>query len=309
MLPTLTDTPIAYLIILTTIIVGFYALSNPRFAESWRFHPFSAFRGHRQFTFITSIFIHVSNSHLIINTLFLLFGLPEIEYMFVKDVGPVRGRFLLLAGIFGSAWLTGLMLSIRYRHQELQWFAGMSSVIWSQIFIYLLYDPMVPLKEIFSFAADWPPVWIAMSLLCILIVLDITGDPAGAPHLFGALAGILFVVLVRPGAVTEVSTFIGERHQSEKCNDPFTGHHQGPRQSAAHPSEEGTFSPVPAQDQSFGFGIATIQTLWNRQVNLYAFRIHHFVFNIPSPWKDTANIEIVNVISSVVQYVKYDSRS
>ncbi|PPK99302.1 rhomboid family intramembrane serine protease [Parapedobacter indicus] len=216
-------TPLAYLIIAAIVAVSISALRNPRLFDTWRMHPYSIYRGRRIRSILTSVFVHINEMHLLINSMLLCLALPEVEYMLVDDFGVINGRLLLLFFILFAALFVGMLTAIQYRKQRKHWSAGASALVMALVLFFLIYFPVEPIAGMPAFASDVLPLWIALVLLAALGILALLKDPAGAIHLYGALAGILLAFLIRPASMTEIIRNADFSVASEESNNKPTG--------------------------------------------------------------------------------------
>jgi|SRR5690554_6664411 len=198
------QTPLAYLVILVIMAISCYAWYDRAFFERNRMHPYSIYRGKKIHTAWTSIGIHVNYKHFLINVFLLLCSLTEVEYMLVDDFGRWSGAAWFCFFIFFSAAMTAGLSALQYRDQPLHSSAGASTLIIAAVFVYLLYFPVLSIPGLQVFSLPILPYILAAILLLVLLSLAWLQDPAGGNHVYGALAGILFVLIVRPEAVTEL---------------------------------------------------------------------------------------------------------
>jgi len=217
MLAPLHAAPFAYFLIAAMVAVSVAGLRNRRLFEALRMHPYSLYRGKRPFTALTSVFVHVDERHLLINGGLLCLSLPEIEYMLIDDFGPWIGRLLMLMFLTLSSAFAALLAAIQHRRNALHWSAGASAVILAAFMFFLMYFPVDPILGMPSFFTDIRPLWIAFVILLVLVVQLCLRGPAGAIHLYGALAGMLLAFLIRPVSLTEISIFVLEESDNESA--------------------------------------------------------------------------------------------
>lgn len=241
-------TPLAYLIVAVIAAVSIFALRNPRLFDTWRMHPYAIYRGRRVFAVWTSVFVHVNEKHLLINGTLLCLALPEVEYMLVDDFGMVNGRLLLLFFIVFAAWFAGVFTAIQHRKQKRHRSAGASALVMALVLFFLVYFPVEPIAGMPAFVADVLPLWIASVLLTALGVLALLKAPAGAVHLYGALAGILLAFLIRPASLGEIVRNVDFPITSKESNNKPTGDNHAADHADDGTPEESTLPAFTAFD-------------------------------------------------------------
>lgn len=252
------EAPLAYLLVLATVLCSIRALSHRSFFESWCMHPFSVFRGRRVFTVFTSVLIHGESRHMVITVWLLAVGMPEVEYMLIDDFGPLQGSLLFFVAIVFTAVFAGMLSVFQYRHHELHWSSGGSALFYSIVMLYLVYFPVDPLSGLPVFLRSWPPICFAGMLFLVLIVLALLKDPAGSIHLYGALAGILLACMARPQSIREVANLLSPTDGLEKRNDEASGNNQATDYTDDDTIKEGIF---PAFSTGDGFRLTGFQLI------------------------------------------------
>ncbi|MFC7526869.1 rhomboid family intramembrane serine protease [Parapedobacter sp. GCM10030251] len=240
--------PVAYLIITAVCMVSVFALRNRSFFEACRMHPYALYRGKRLATVVTSLFVHVNEKHLLINAGLLFLALPEVEYMLVDDFGALMGRLLVLAFILFSAAFAGLFTAIQHRSNARHRSAGASALIMALVLFFLMYFPVEPLNVGPSILPLWLPMWLALGMIVFMLLFALLKIPAGAIHLYGALAGILFAFAVRPQAAIEIAEIICPQWKLEKGNDETPWYKHASEHPVDGPVEECPFAPFAALD-------------------------------------------------------------
>lgn len=205
-------------------------------------HPYAIYRGRRTFTVVTSVFVHVDEKHLAINGILLCMTLPEVEYMLVDDFGAPAGRLLMLVFVLFSAAFTGLLSAVQYRMDLRYRSAGSSALIMALVLFFLMYFPIEPLDVGASWLPQWPPVWLALGMIALMFVFVMFRIPAGAIHLYGAIAGMLFAFFMRPEAATEATKVLCPQ-RLEKGDDKTSRYNHSGKYTVDCPVKKGTFTP------------------------------------------------------------------
>ena len=212
------DTPLAYLVVLASLVCSAIATVRRSFYEVCCMRPYALSKGRQLFTMFSSVLIHGERGHMFISILLLAFGLPEVEYMLVDDFGSIYGHFIFLFGLVFTAIVVGALSTLQFRHNDLHWSSGGSALFYAMMMLYLLYLPVDPLTGLPPFLRAFLPIFYAALLLVILIVLALLKDPAGSVHIYGALAGILLACFFRPAAINEAVHLLSPETHLEKCD-------------------------------------------------------------------------------------------
>lgn len=134
--------PLAYLIIIAILIMSIIALRHRSFFNACRMHPYAVYRGRRLATVVTSLFVHVGWLHLLLNMVFLIIYLPEVEFMLRDDFGSLAGSLLLVPAVLFIGWFAAGCDALQRRKDKLHRSAGCSHVIFGIIVLYFVYFPV-----------------------------------------------------------------------------------------------------------------------------------------------------------------------
>ncbi|MBB2150058.1 rhomboid family intramembrane serine protease [Pedobacter gandavensis] len=199
----LTQTPVASVIFLFTIVTSIYAFNDPGLFGKFMLHPYSVSRKHKVYTLITSGLIHADWMHLIFNMMTFYFFAFRLEAM----IGSWQ---------FGLLYFLGLILSdipSVIKHKNDMWYnsLGASGAISAVLFSFILFDPM---SKMIIFPLPIP-IWAWLFGLIYLAycwqMAKRSGDNINHDaHFFGALTGMIVTVLLVPGIIPHfISRLIG----------------------------------------------------------------------------------------------------
>lgn len=190
----LTQTPVASIIFLFTIITSIYAFNDHSLYGKFMLHPYSVSRKHKIYTLITSGLIHADWMHLIFNMMTFYFFAFQLEAM----IGSWR---------FGVVYFLALILSdipSVLKHKNDMWYnsLGASGAISGVLFSYILFQP-------FSSMMIFPipiPIWAIIFgplylVYCVYASKQSRDNINHDAHFFGALAGMIITVIVVPGVI------------------------------------------------------------------------------------------------------------
>jgi len=203
MIPQFNEAIVSYIFlagIFVSSIAGFF-LRGFYYANVYQ--PSQVFAGKRLWTTITSVFVHGSWLHLLINVVFCLLFMTEVEYMLVDDFGPlVAGGILclLLVGIVSAA---NLITGYRFRREPDVSAVGLSGFSFAMAVFFYVYFPLdsppeLPMLRAYHYA-------LAVPFGCLIAgMAKLPGNHR--MHLVGCGLGMLAALLVRPAIITELWT-------------------------------------------------------------------------------------------------------
>ena len=190
----MTNFPVSLAILAVLAVLGLLGLGPiPNLSQRLLFRPYDVAQGRRRWSVLTGAFVHADFAHLFFNGLTFWFFGPSLEQL----IGS--GRFVLL-------YATGLLASqgwsyLRHRSDPDYGTLGASGAIAAVLFTSIVYRPderllilpipfpiPAPLFGILYLGFEW---WSARQA---------RGRINHDAHFAGALAGLVFVLLVDPGA-------------------------------------------------------------------------------------------------------------
>ncbi|MBC7745789.1 MAG: rhomboid family intramembrane serine protease [Flavobacterium sp.] len=193
----ITDTPVASIIFIFTVITSIYAFSNPTVYGKFMLHPYSISRGERLYSLITSGLIHKDWMHLIFNMISYFFFAFQLEKTFVSlsTWGHLQFAVLYLVSIVLSD-ITSII-----KHKDHFWFnsLGASGAVCAVVFSYILFYPL-NLMIIFPIPIPiWAVVYGFLFLgYCWYAARDSRDAINHDAHFYGALTGILITIIFHP---------------------------------------------------------------------------------------------------------------
>ncbi len=190
------------ILILVNVAASLYAWQNESVLRRWMLNPYAMARNNEYGRFLTSGFIHADWGHLIFNMISLYFFGGLVEQTFAAALGPGMSQGAFLALYLGAIVVSDLPSFFRHRadpgYNSLGASGGVSAIVFAGIVFY-------PLNPIYIF---FIPIGIPGFLFGALYVFYSyyearrgAGYVNHSAHLWGALFGIAFVVLLIPEAV------------------------------------------------------------------------------------------------------------
>lgn len=190
----ITETPVASLIFLFTIITSIYAFSNPDLYGKFMLNPYNVSRRHRVYTLITSGLIHADWMHLIFNMMTFFFFAFQLEGI----IGSLNFGILYFVSMVAAD------IPSVIKHKNDIWYnsLGASGAISAVLFSYILF---VPFSSMIIFPIPIP-IWAIVFgplylVYCVYASRQARDHINHDAHFFGALAGLILTVLLVPGVI------------------------------------------------------------------------------------------------------------
>lgn len=186
-------------IIVITSAVSLYAMNQREVLSKFMMNPYMVSQRGQYYRLLTSGLIHADFAHLFFNMFSLYFFGINLEYIFnliFGSLGPVYFILLYVLGIIVS----DLPTLLKHRNNPGYNSLGASGAVSAVIFACILFDPLadlliyfIPVKG-FIFAA----IYLIYSYISAKRSRDGINHDA---HLYGALFGILFCIVLYPHSI------------------------------------------------------------------------------------------------------------
>ena len=185
--------PVASIIFIFTIATSIYAFNNTQLFGKFMLHPYSLAKGGKLYTFITSGLIHADWMHLFFNMFTFFFFAFRLEAM----IGHWQFAVLYFVSLVVSDIPTAIKHKDDYRYSSL----GASGAISAVLFSYILFDPLNLILVMFI---PMPAILFGVLYLayCIYMSKNSRDHINHDAHFFGALAGLILTVVLKPGIIT-----------------------------------------------------------------------------------------------------------
>ena len=191
---------VTYVLIGVTVLVSWQAFNNRALMERLILWP-PAIKRYRQYDrLLTHGFIHADTTHLLFNMITLFFFGRAIEPAFVERIGMVGYAAFYLSAIVIAIMPTYLRHANDSHYRSL----GASGAVSAVLFSFVLFAPW---SLIFVFFIPVPAIVYAVLYIGYSIWMDRRGtdNVNHSAHLWGAVYGMLFTVMMEPRVAT---TFI-----------------------------------------------------------------------------------------------------
>lgn len=195
----LTQTPVASIIFVFTIITSLYAFSNPQLFGKFMLHPYSVSRGYRIYTVLTSGLIHRDWMHLLFNMMtFFFFAFPlEQRLAMISSWGHIQFALIYLLALV----LSDLPTIYKQKNNTNYYSLGASGAICAVLFSFILFQPKMMLG---LFMIIPIPAWLFGILFlwyCTWAAKQARDSINHDAHLYGALFGLFATILLHPNII------------------------------------------------------------------------------------------------------------
>jgi membrane associated rhomboid family serine protease len=178
-------------------LVTYVAWERPELHRKLMLNPYDTIRGRQYYRLLTSGFVHNNAMHLFLNLFTLYFFGRAIEMIFSDTFGqPGVGLYLLL--FLTAIVVANVPTTIKYKDSPHYNSLGASGGVSALVLAFILFDPV---RELCLYAVLCLPgyilgaLFIAYSIIMSKRNIDNINHDA---HLFGALYGVIFILLLKP---------------------------------------------------------------------------------------------------------------
>jgi membrane associated rhomboid family serine protease len=192
--------PITYIIIGISVIVSFYAFNNASIMAKLIMNPYTIHRRNEYYRFITSGLIHGNHIHLIMNMISLYFFGPNVEMIFEAVFGPMGSVYFVLLYVMGIV-ISDVPTYFKNKNNPGYNSLGASGAVSAVIFAFVMF---LPVDKICLYAVLCFPGFILGTAYIIYSYYQGKKDNDNInheAHLWGALFGILFCVVLHPPVI------------------------------------------------------------------------------------------------------------
>jgi len=181
-------------------IVTYYAWQKPAVHQLLMLNPYTVYHKEQYYRLITSGFVHNNGMHLFLNLFtFYFFGgaIEKIFFIYFGEFGNVYYVVLFLSAIF----ISNIPTYLKHRKNPSYNSLGASGGVSALVLAFILFDP---LQDLCLYAVLCLPGYI---LGAVFIVYSIIMGKKGHDninhdaHLFGALYGLVFIIVLRPTTI------------------------------------------------------------------------------------------------------------
>ena len=188
--------------LIATILVSALAFQNQSLNRKLIFNPYLIHSQKQWYRFFTSGFIHADVIHLAVN-MFVLYSFGGIVEYYYSEVFGERGSFY-----FVILYVSSLMMSLiptynKNKYNLLYNGLGASGAVSAVVFTFILFDPLKTLS--LYYIINLPGILFGILYLGYCYYMGKRGGDNinHSAHLWGAIYGFAFTVLLKPYLLAE----------------------------------------------------------------------------------------------------------
>lgn len=190
---------ITLVFLVLTVGISLYGFNNVGFQYKMTNHPYSVVRNNEYYRLLTSGFVHGGYLHLFLNMYVLYMFGENMEHVFNANFGQ-QGKIYFFGLYVGGIIFSSIPDIIRHKNNPNYYSLGASGGVASVLFACILFMPTSKLM-IFPIPVEIPAyifaiIYVAYSVYMDKKQMDNIGHMA---HLWGALWGVVFIMLFFPG--------------------------------------------------------------------------------------------------------------
>lgn len=192
------------IIIISTVLVSILAFNNRRLFDKLMFYPYAIKHGNEHYRFFTHAFVHADIIHLLLNMYVLFVFGKVVEGTFNYLWG--HPGFYFLALYIGGILFSSIYSFVKHRDNPAYSAIGASGAVSSVVFAFIVIYPSAGMM-VFPLPVEIP-AWIfgALYLVYSWYMSRRSNSRVGHDaHLFGALFGVLFMLIVDPYIVISLA--------------------------------------------------------------------------------------------------------
>lgn len=193
---------VTLIIIIATAALSFYAWQNSDLFNRWMFNPYKTYTQRQYYRFLSSGFVHTDGTHLLFNMITLYFFGTKLETYYAEIFGT-KGLVIFVITYLAGIVVSDLKTFVKHRDNPGYNSIGASGGVSSILFASILYDPTSAICLYFAICI---PGFILGGLYLVYSYYQgksSAGRINHDAHLYGALFGIVFTILVRPPVLAE----------------------------------------------------------------------------------------------------------
>lgn len=192
---------ITYILMAVIGLVTYYAWQRPEWHKRLMLNPYNVVKHKQYYQLITSGFVHNNGMHLLLNLFTLYFFGLAIEQIFYSYFGQL-GLALYVLLFITAIIVANIPTTIKHRENPGYNSLGASGGVSALVMAFILFDPI---RDLCLYAIICLPgyilggLFIAYSIIMSKRNMDNINHDA---HLFGALYGVIFTLLIRPSVLS-----------------------------------------------------------------------------------------------------------
>ena len=203
---------ITILIIALTVLISYRAFQDTSALEKLKHWPYDEAKNRSFYRWLSGGLVHANWLHLLIN-MYVLYVFGEVvEQRFIQLFDPVTGRIMYVVLYFAGIVASSIPTFLKHRNNPRFASVGASGTVSGIVFAFILFHPWSQLLLFFIIPM---PAIVAGVLFLIYSSYasrhsrDILDHDA---HFYGAIFGMLFVVVLKPEVFTSFLDQVANVH-------------------------------------------------------------------------------------------------
>lgn len=191
---------ITLIIIVATVGVGLYTMRQSSLLYGFMMNPYMITHRGQYYRLVTSGFIHKDHMHLLFNMFSFYFFGTQLEYIFTYIFGGLGQVYFIALYILGII-VSDVPTLLKHRNNHNYNSLGASGAVSAVIFACILFQP---LQDICLYGVLCFPGFILGAIYLMYSYMSAKKSRDGInhdAHLYGALFGIVFCIVLYPDAI------------------------------------------------------------------------------------------------------------
>lgn len=191
---------VTYILMAVIGLVTYFAWERPEWHRRLMLNPYTVVHEKKYYQLITSGFVHNNGIHLLLNLFTLYFfglAIEQIFYSYFGDLGLVLYILLFITAVIVANIPTTIKHKNNYNYNSLGASGGVSALVMA----FILFDPI---RDLCLYAIICLPGYILGGLFIVYSIIMSkrnTDNINHDAHLFGAIYGVIFTLLLRPSTL------------------------------------------------------------------------------------------------------------
>ncbi|WP_339699844.1 rhomboid family intramembrane serine protease [uncultured Roseivirga sp.] len=188
---------VTYILMAVIGLITYFAWERPEWQKRLMLNPYTVVHEKKYYQLITSGFVHNNGIHLLLNLFTLYFfglAIEQIFYSYFGELGLVLYILLFITAVIVANIPTTIKHKNNYNYNSLGASGGVSALVMA----FILFDPI---RDLCLYAIICLPGYILGGLFIVYSIIMSkrnTDNINHDAHLFGAIYGVIFTLLLRP---------------------------------------------------------------------------------------------------------------
>lgn len=198
-------------LIAITVLASYWSFKNPSILNRWMFTPYLIKNKNQYDRFVLSGFIHKDSMHLLFNMFTFYFFGAAVEQFLLYRLGFIPGTIVFVLFYVAAIVIADIPTYLKHQNHSFYRALGASGGVAATVFASII---LMPLADICLFGIICLPGFALGILFLIYSVVQAKKGDDGVnhdAHLYGALIGIVFILIISPGSaidfINEIKSF------------------------------------------------------------------------------------------------------